>query len=98
MVEKRGWVRETLRLFQHTELEHTPKPLPTGYNGIPFIVGERGDAERVCDIGVCCNCLGETELCHYKFQAVFFSDSYTTCRNKKTFAVIELFLLHPVDG
>ena len=29
----------SLRLFQHTELEHTPKPLPTGYKGIPFIVG-----------------------------------------------------------
>ena len=27
-----------LRLFQHTELEHTPKPLPTGHKGIPFIV------------------------------------------------------------
>jgi len=27
-----------LRLFQHTELEHTPKPLPTGYKGIPFII------------------------------------------------------------
>ena len=43
-----------LRLFQHcTPLEHTPKPLPTGYKGIPFIVGERGIAERVC-----CNFLG----------------------------------------
>ena len=31
---------ETQRLFQHTKLEHTPKkPLPTGYKGIPFIVG-----------------------------------------------------------
>ena len=29
-----------LRLLQHTELEHTPKPLPTGYSGIPFIVGQ----------------------------------------------------------
>ena len=29
-----------LRLFHHTELEHTSKrPLPTGYKGIPFIVG-----------------------------------------------------------
>ena len=27
------------RLFQHTELENTPKPLPTGYKWIPFIVG-----------------------------------------------------------
>ena len=35
-----------LRLFQHTELEHTPKkPLPTG---LP----------QVCDMGVCCNFLG----------------------------------------
>ena len=49
-----------LRLFQHTELEHTPKkPLPKGYEStFPFIVGERGIAERVCDIGVCCNFLG----------------------------------------
>ena len=23
-----------------TPLEHTPKPLPTGYTGIPFIVGQ----------------------------------------------------------
>ena len=23
----------------NTPLEHTPKPLPTGYKGIPFIVG-----------------------------------------------------------
>ena len=52
-----GWFSP--RLFQDIELEHTPKqPLPTGYNGIPFIVGDRGIAERVCDIGVCCNFLG----------------------------------------
>ena len=45
-----------LRLFQHTELEHTPKPLPTGYKGIPFIVGQ-GDCLG-CALGVCCNFLG----------------------------------------
>ena len=42
-----------IRLFQHTELEHTPKPLPTGYKGIPFIVGQ-GDCLG-CALGVCCN-------------------------------------------
>ena len=62
---------ESLRLFQHTELEHTPKPLPTGYNGIPFIVGERGIAERVCDIGVCCNFLGERWASGWWFQTFF---------------------------
>ncbi len=33
---------QNLRLFQHTfgNLEHTPKPLPTGYKGIPSIVGK----------------------------------------------------------
>ena len=31
-----------LQVLIHTPLEHTPKPLPTGYKGIPFIVGERG--------------------------------------------------------
>ena len=25
--------------YFNTPLEHTPKPLPTGYKGIPFIVG-----------------------------------------------------------
>ena len=45
-----------LRLLQHTELEHTPKPLPTGYSGIPFIVGQ-GDGLG-CALGVCCNFLG----------------------------------------
>ena len=29
----------------NTPLEHTPKPLPTGHKGIPFIVG---------GVGVCC--------------------------------------------
>ena len=32
-----------LRLFQHTELEHTPKPLPTGYkqeSGQHFLRGK----------------------------------------------------------
>ena len=42
----------------HPTGTHPEQPLPTGYNGIPFIVGERGIAERVCDIGVCCNFLG----------------------------------------
>ena len=49
-----------LRLFQHTELEHTPKkPLPTDYNRIPFIVGQ-GDCLG-CALGVCCNFLGLME-------------------------------------
>ena len=33
-----------LRLWTNTPLEHTPKPSPTGYKGIPFIVGEGGIA------------------------------------------------------
>ena len=46
-------LRAFLKLFQHTELEHTPKkPLPTGYNGITFIVGQ-GDSLG-CALGVCC--------------------------------------------
>ena len=28
-----------LKGYFNTPLEHTPKPLPTGYKGIPFIVG-----------------------------------------------------------
>ena len=28
-----------LRLFQHTFGTHPEQPLPTGYKGIPFIVG-----------------------------------------------------------
>ena len=47
----------TLRLFQHTFGTH-PKPLPTGYTGIPFIVGQ-GDCVG-CGLGVCCNFLGNT--------------------------------------
>ena len=31
-----------LRLFQHTFGTHPGQPLPTGYKGIPFIIGERG--------------------------------------------------------
>ena len=45
-----------LRLFQHTFGTHTPKPLPTGYKGIPFIVG-CGDCLG-CAVRVCCNFLG----------------------------------------
>ncbi len=33
------FLHSILRLFQHTDLEHTPKDLPTGYTGIPFIIG-----------------------------------------------------------
>ena len=40
----------------NTPLEHTPKPLPTGYKGIPFIIGQ-GDCLG-CALGVCCNFLG----------------------------------------
>ncbi len=42
VVDLGGWAERDgsiLRLFQHTELEHSPKPSPTGYKGIPFIVG-----------------------------------------------------------
>ncbi len=40
-----------------THLWNTPpKPLPTGYTGIPFIVGQ-GDCLG-CALGVCCNFLG----------------------------------------
>ena len=37
--------KTSLRLFQHTFGAHPEQPLPTGYKGIPFIVGERGIAE-----------------------------------------------------
>ena len=36
----------------HRTGTHPEQPLPTGYNGVPFIVGKRGIAEGVCDIGV----------------------------------------------
>ena len=39
-----------------TPLEHTPKPLPTGYKGIPFIIAW-GDCLG-CALRVCCNFLG----------------------------------------
>ena len=54
VMEKCGFY---LRLFQHTELEHTPSNLYyKGYNGIPFIVGQ-GDCLG-CALGVCCDFLG----------------------------------------
>ena len=37
----------SLRLFQHTFGTHPEQPLPTGYNRIPFLVGQ-GD----CRLGV----------------------------------------------
>ena len=40
------------RLFQHTFGTHPEKHLPTGYKGIPFIVGERGIAWGVRYRGV----------------------------------------------
>ena len=40
----------------NTPLGHTPKRLLTGYNGIPFIVGQ-GDCLG-CALRVCCNFLG----------------------------------------
>ena len=47
--------RKLKGVFQHTELEHTPKYLyqQAKNAGIPFIVGKQGIAERVCDIVVC---------------------------------------------
>ena len=36
-----------LRLFQHTFGTHPEQPLPTGYEMIPFIVGEQGIARDV---------------------------------------------------
>ena len=44
------------RLFQHTFRTHAQNLLPTGYEGIPFIVG-LGDCLR-CALRVCCNFLG----------------------------------------
>ena len=32
----------SLRLFQHTFGTHPEQPLPTGYKGIPFIIGVAG--------------------------------------------------------
>ena len=40
----------------HRTGTHPKQPLPTGYNGIPFIVGQ-GDCLG-CALGVCCNFLG----------------------------------------
>ena len=45
-----------LRLFHHTFGTHPEQPLPTGYKGIPFIVGQ-GDFLG-CALGVCCNFRG----------------------------------------
>ena len=42
----RGWYT-SVRLFQHTFGTHPEQPFPTGYNGIPFIVGQ-----GVCSRGV----------------------------------------------
>ena len=53
----------------NTPLGH--KPLPKGSRGIPFIVGERGIAERVCDIRVCCNFLGHMERMHLERLVLF---------------------------
>ena len=52
------WLEECncLRLFQHTLGTHPEQPLPTGYKGIPFIVGY-GDCPG-CVLRVCCNFLG----------------------------------------
>ena len=53
----------TLRLFQHTELEHTPSNLyEKAKEGFLSILGERGIAETVCDIGVCWNNLWNTGM------------------------------------
>ena len=60
---------DCLRLFQHTEMEHTPIPVPTGYNGIPFIVGQ-GDCLG-CALGVCCNLLGNC-VCFYWLSVRLF--------------------------
>ena len=51
-----------LRLFHNAPNWNTPrkKPLPTGHNkGIPFHSWVGGLPPGVCDIGVCCNFLGE---------------------------------------
>ena len=53
---RRYWKKGTVYGCFTTPLEHTPKPLPTGYKGIPFIVGQ-GDFLG-CALGVCCNFRG----------------------------------------
>ena len=44
----------------HRTGTHPEQPEPTGYNGIPFIVGQ-GDW-LWCALGVCCNFLGNEEF------------------------------------
>ncbi len=43
--------------MEHTFGTHPEQPLPTGYKGIPFIIGY-GDCLG-CALGMCCNFLGE---------------------------------------
>ena len=52
----KNWLVVYVQGCFNTPLEHTPKPLATSYNGIPFIVGQ-GDCLG-CALGVCCNFLG----------------------------------------
>ena len=63
---KEKMVKSTLKLGSkvvstHLTGTHPEQPLPTSYNGIPFIVGFAGDCLG-CALGVCCNFLG---LVHY---------------------------------
>ena len=55
-----------------THLWNTPlNLLPTGYNGIPFIVGQ-GDCLG-CALGVCCNFLGNQDSMESRAGALFGS-------------------------
>ena len=57
-----------------TPLEHTPKPLPTSYKGIPFIVGQ-GDCLG-CVLGVCCNFLWQI---HSHIESIKLCVDFTYC-------------------
>ena len=74
-IATRSLMSHFLRLFQHTEMEHTPNNL---YQqaikcGIPFIV-LLGDWFGVCSFRVCCNFLGTLgpfDGHHLSFTVVF---------------------------
>ena len=70
------WVLAYFQVLQskvvstHRTGTHPEQPLPTGYNGIPFIVGQ-GDCLG-CALGVCCNFLGYRYVSFREGSLTFF--------------------------
>ena len=67
-----SWGAATNPVTLRSPLERTPKPLPTGYKGIPFIIGVAGGLPGVCSGGVLqLSWSSSLNINHHYFDMIF---------------------------